>query len=282
MATTPFDDLEDKHLPPAIGASTSEKQDNRPKYACDHCAGTGIWTPGRGSFRGKCHACGGRGHFLNAAVDRAKKRGQAKAGKAKRLTNSIDAFHEEKPGLIDTLQGMVEWNGFAASLCENFQKYGNLSDKQVAAAERMVAKVAATRAARAAERDLKSVVVDLAAIRALFQTAHANGHKRPKYRAEDLVISRAPDNGRNAGALYVCGTGDDYVGKITADDIFRPTNAAGSDVAGKLATIAADPRAAAVAYGRKTGSCSCCGRELTNHESIGAGIGPICATKWGL
>lgn len=33
----------------------------------------------------------------------------------------------------------------------------------------------------------------------------------------------------------------------------------------------------AAAYGRRTGRCMCCGRTLTNPESIAAGIGPICA-----
>lgn len=47
-------------------------------------------------------------------------------------------------------------------------------------------------------------------------------------------------------------------------------------------TTARDPRAAAIAYGQRTGTCSCCGRELTRHSSIDAGIGPVCATKWGL
>jgi hypothetical protein len=36
-----------------------------------------------------------------------------------------------------------------------------------------------------------------------------------------------------------------------------------------------------VAYGKRTGACSCCGRELTNGESIDRGIGPICAEKYG-
>ena len=45
---------------------------------------------------------------------------------------------------------------------------------------------------------------------------------------------------------------------------------------------ATDPLAAAIAYGRETGSCSCCGRELTNKVSIDLGIRPICREKWGL
>lgn len=38
---------------------------------------------------------------------------------------------------------------------------------------------------------------------------------------------------------------------------------------------------AATAYGKATGQCSCCGRELTNEESIARAIGPICLSKWG-
>jgi hypothetical protein len=33
-------------------------------------------------------------------------------------------------------------------------------------------------------------------------------------------------------------------------------------------------------YGKVTGTCCNCGRLLTNEESIAAGIGPICATKF--
>lgn len=35
-------------------------------------------------------------------------------------------------------------------------------------------------------------------------------------------------------------------------------------------------------YGRETGVCISCGAELTDPVSIEAGIGPICATKWGI
>jgi hypothetical protein len=33
-------------------------------------------------------------------------------------------------------------------------------------------------------------------------------------------------------------------------------------------------------YGRLYGTCCVCGRTLTNEESISAGIGPVCATKF--
>lgn len=38
--------------------------------------------------------------------------------------------------------------------------------------------------------------------------------------------------------------------------------------------------AEAAAYGHETGACMCCGRTLTNPESIALGIGPICRDKW--
>lgn len=48
-----------------------------------------------------------------------------------------------------------------------------------------------------------------------------------------------------------------------------------------LDMILKDPREAAVNYGHQLGRCSSCNRELTNPESIAAGIGPICAGKAG-
>lgn len=48
-----------------------------------------------------------------------------------------------------------------------------------------------------------------------------------------------------------------------------------------LDALLADPAAAAVEYGHRTGSCCICGRTLTDPESIAAGIGPICAGKFG-
>ena len=49
----------------------------------------------------------------------------------------------------------------------------------------------------------------------------------------------------------------------------------------RVVAVASDPHAAAKAYGARTGECSCCGRELTNAESIELGIGPICRDKFG-
>ncbi len=49
----------------------------------------------------------------------------------------------------------------------------------------------------------------------------------------------------------------------------------------KVLEIAQDPKGAAIAYGRMTGSCACCGRALTDKDSVAAGIGPVCAENFG-
>jgi hypothetical protein len=121
--------------------------------------------------------------------------------------------------------------------------------------------------------------VDVSAIAKAFDAARANGIKRPKLRLGDFTFARAPDTGRNAGSLYVT-AGADYLGRVT-DGRFHSAMACTPAQRTAIVAVAAKPHDAAKAYGLKTGQCSCCGRELTNGESISLGIGPICATKFG-
>ena len=183
--------------------------------------------------------------------------------------------------LVRALREHVSWNDFASSLVEQYDRKRSLSDKQLDAAERMLAKIAATRAEKAA-RAAAAPSVDLTRVHAMFAKAMASGHKRPVYRAAGLALSLAPLSGRNAGSIYVKDdeTGD-YLGKVTEDLRFNPLRTAPEWAAEALSRIARDPSTAAVEYGRETGRCSCCGRELTNPESIALGIGPICKDRWG-
>ena len=183
--------------------------------------------------------------------------------------------------LVKGLREHVSWNDFASSLVQQYDRKRSLSDRQLDAAERMLAKIAATRAEKA-ERAAAAPSVDLTRVHAMFAKAMASGHKRPVYRAAGLALSLAPLSGRNAGSIYVKDdeTGD-YLGKVTEDLRFNPLRTAPEWAAEALSRIARDPSAAAVEYGRETGRCSCCGRELTNPDSIALGIGPICKDRWG-
>ena len=182
----------------------------------------------------------------------------------------VKKFDQENPGLIDALREITSWNSFAASLVSQYESRGTLTEKQTGAAVAMLMKIKAKKA----ERDA-APQIDLSNIVEMFNKAH-EAIKTPKFRYDDLVISRAPDSGVNAGALYVKVNGE-YAGKVKEGKWFGS-----QDVLAKLKEIAENPLESAVAYGRKTGNCSMCGRLLTNHGSIDRGIGPICAERFGL
>ena len=188
---------------------------------------------------------------------------------------NMSSFKEENPGLIEALKELTSWNSFAASLVEQFNKRGSLSEKQTGAAVAMLMKVKANKS----KNSIMGQSVDLGNVVAMFNKAH-EAIKTPKFRFEDLVISRAPDTGANAGALYVKVDGE-YAGKVKEGQWFG-LRTAPQDTLSKLQQIAESPLGSAVAYGRKTGNCACCGRELTVHASIERGIGPICAERFGL
>lgn len=277
-----FANLQDD-LDSSVSASAAKPAAQHP---CGECGGSGTWRGGvnRHGNR-KCFACNGKGYFKTSHADRQKARDQARQRKARKVVDAQQAFVEQNPGLIEALSEVMGWNSFAADLVRKFAQYGFLTENQVSAAQRMLAKVAARNEARKAEkaqREANAVTVDLSAIRAMFETAQGNGLRKPVYRAEGLVISLAGANSKNAGCLYVKSVGGDYQGKITQDHKFLPIREVLDTTEAALLTIAQDPRAAAVKYGRDLGNCSCCGRLLTNKSSIEAGIGPVCASKWGL
>lgn len=266
-----IDSLENDPLPEA--KSNKEKQ-----YPCPTCGGTGKYTGVRVHQDKKhCFACRGRGFFK---TDPRKLKLQREARARKREQAKAEAMlANQETGLLKQFEiyNMLEWNDFARSMYEQHVAGKEWSDKQIAAALSMVEKTRISREKRAAEREASAIEVNLQPIIDLFETAKASGYKRPVYRAEGLVISLAPANGVNAGALYVKDADKQYLGKVingkyTGREEAKPG----------LAVIAEDPKAAAIRYGQKTGTCACCGRGLTNHASIELGIGPVCANKWGL
>lgn len=264
----------------------------RTRFTCESCGGSGLWRGGRVNQHGnaKCNTCHGQGFLMTSPEARAKGRVRAVAARRNRAEVAREQNAEHGNGfLLKWLGENAHWNTFAASLMDQHNAGRAWSDRQVESCRAMYAKIKANQAAREAERQAameSAAQIDLGPIIAMFDTARASGYKRPTYRANDLRIKP----GRN-GALYVLtelrteygqyGEQPGYEGKI-ADGRFIPARACADDTATKLQVIAADPRGEAIRFGQRTGTCSCCGRELTKHASIEAGIGPICAQKWGL
>jgi len=172
------------------------------------------------------------------------------------LFNSVPAF----ANLRDSNRPVWEWlktqeqNDFRFSLRKSLAKYGSLTDRQIAAVERIINRPAPT-----ADVSVGSAFQSLFDV---FETAKGNGLKRPIIRSGTAKVYPAGESSRNAGCLYVKDKYGEYLGKVTP---------AGDD-----------PLGTAVRYGRETGSCACCGRELTDEQSVRDGIGPICKKNFGL
>jgi hypothetical protein len=250
------------------------------RFNCGQCGGTGKWSGGTNRHgNSNCLACKGRGYFTTSPKFRAEQKVKAmqkREDAADKLRRSIKDFAEAHPDMWKDL--CAARNEFTASLHASLTRWGTLTQNQINAWYRGQEK----RKAAIAAANTKGGEADLSRIREMFDAATANGFKKPIYRAEGLKITLAPATGRNAGALYVVEIDDDaYQGKVEGVT-FRAVREAKADTLSRLQAIAKNPMEAAVRFGRQTGRCSCCGRELTNKESIEAGIGPICAGKWGL
>ena len=255
-------------------------------FTCPKCHGRGYRTYGYVNIKSyPCGWCKQSGKVTQKRVDNIARAVKAEETRKNNVRTGYNEFVERYPEIVEFLGKNSEWSDFYRSLNEQLYEKGKLSENQIAAVERGMVKQAAReeerRQQRQAESNAKSGEVEISAIMALFATATDNDIKRPVFRAEGIEISKAPMNGRNAGALYVKSNDDAYLGKIV-DGKFMAARDATANTLAQLQAVAADPTAEAIKYARRTGNCSCCGRQLVDPVSIRAGIGPICAEKWGL
>jgi hypothetical protein len=193
------------------------------------------------------------------------------------------SFAAQYPAVVAWLNAKAATFDFARSLREYLAKHGELTDGQLAAAQRCMLRDQ-QRDAERAQNAARVTTVNLTKIQAAFDRAKAaaardgENIKHLGLRLDTLVITVAPLYGRNAGALYVKRReGNVYLGKIVGTQFMPVAACTETDIA-TLATVAEDPEKAALAYGLRWKECSCCGRELTNPVSRARGIGPIC---WG-
>lgn len=258
---------------------------------CPRCRGTGRYhhVSEHGII---CLKCKGAGKLTfssspeKRAAARLKNAEKKQAEVQKRQDDALakfNAFEEQHPDIA------AWWADtkfeFALSLKEAAMRYGKLTDNQLAAARKCVAKLnefSADRAKRAAAV-AAAPILDLTAISGAMDKAREAGIKRPKMRLlagnDGFVLSFAPDHGKWGGSLYAKLADGTYLGRITAGR-FYPARETSTELGDAIFAACQKPLESAVAYGRRTGSCSCCGRELTDPASIDAGIGPICQGKF--
>jgi hypothetical protein len=235
---------------------------------CQKCNGTGIFVSYSGKPLGECFSCRGSG-----VVGEEKKPQPEATHRPHVNTDMVSVFEKEHPAELRWLLANGEGSEFYSSLLGQITRKGYLSEKQMACVHRGMN--------REVKPQFSDVKVNAEAIMDRFNDAYNSGLKWPKLHIGDLVISRAGDNSRNPGSLYVKFQGE-YVGKINPEGYFLKSHACTDEALEAIKEIAEDVLKAAQLHGIETGQCSCCGRELTNPLSVELGIGPICRERWGL
>lgn len=206
------------------------------------------------------------------------------AEKVRRRAKAIENKAAKQEAFLAEHADIAEWLkdnswSFAQSLVQSLIRYGSLTDNQIAAARRCIARDAerkAQRTAEAAERAAQAQPVNTTAL----EDAFAKASKRNRRIALWIGSVRVKPAAKHPGVLYVVDRStDSYLGKVTGGK-FIPSRDGKAREAEMLA-ILADPKAAAVRHGKLTGACSVCNRTLTDPASIQAGIGPVCAENMG-
>ena len=178
---------------------------------------------------------------------------------------AIEAFRLAHPAEFRWIMDNKGANGFARAMLQRAASPAGLTANMMAAVQRAIAQ--------------KPAAISIDKIETALRTAKSNGVEHPKLRLEAFTFSLAKAGGKNDGAIYVK-AGDDYLGKIMGGRL-SASQLCGAERQAAIIAAAADPEAAAEAYGKRTGVCSCCGRRLTAKESVKRSIGPICAEKFG-
>ena len=186
------------------------------------------------------------------------------------VQDAVSFFEKQYPEEYFWLLENKEGNEFANSLWSQLTTTGHLSERQIIYARPRRAKAPTT----------PVNIVQCRAMLEAFLKAQESGLKRPRLHIGDMVFSLAPSHGKNAGCIYIKMNGV-YMGKITPDGDFYSSQDASEGEIEEIVATCEKPFEGAVMHGKDTGQCACCGRELTNPESIERGIGPVCAGKWG-
>jgi hypothetical protein len=158
---------------------------------------------------------------------------------------------------------------FAKSLVHQYSSKGYLSEKQFWWVGKLIEEADVPPGPKKEEPSYPN-------IRAAILNMKGNGAKAPSLRFAGVTLSMAKDDSQNRGFIYIKVNGE-YAGKISPVGRLMPGGGFTKDqVQAWLDGPELNPEDAAISYGRETGRCSCCGRELTNALSIELGIGPIC------
>lgn len=253
----------------------------RVEVDCPKCSGRGYVIIGYSYPRkAECFGCHGKGKILRAAnYEQAKAAREArKARKAKEELEAaaarITQWAEQYPAEFAWIAKHRGSFDFASAMESALNQWGRLTQGQLEAVQRCVAREQAREQERAAQASapVAADALDVSGLKGYY--AVPDGDTRLKLR-----VKHPGKDSRFHGWVFV----DD--GAAYGSQQKYGSQAPGGKYRGKvqeqLRAILADPYAAQVAYGKLTGVCGHCGRPLEDAESVARGIGPICAAKYG-
>jgi len=192
-----------------------------------------------------------------------------------RESSRVSQWAQANPAAFTWITDNADSNSFAGSLMASLYKWGQLTPKQLTAVMGAIA-----RAKIMQDKRDNAPVVSLEPVEDAFKRASGAGVNRPKLRLGEFVFSPAPATGKNPGAIYIKHGNGEYLGKVLGGKLFTVA-AVSTALEQDIVAVAADPLNAAIAYGKRYGKCSVCGRTLTDEDSVGRGIGPVCAQNYG-
>lgn len=215
------------------------------------------------------------------------------------------SLRQRRDAKMKALRGGIERipefrRGFANSLLDQYRRKGRLSAKQWEWVDRLIAmsdpevQLAEEQRRQAEARAAQIEIGDFAPVEALFQSAKASGLKWPKIslspvQGADITMSVAGARAKVPGSINVTDGGsygqNTWYGRVV-NGVFQPNTRIEREVLRlveqTLRDLIEDPLGVITQSGKKTGHCSCCGRKLDDPKSVEAGVGPICAKKFGL
>jgi hypothetical protein len=261
-----------------------------------------LWEQGcakcRGSGRvrwGVCFACKGAGKksFKSSPAARAKAASQRADRKARVAADDMMAFKAREPEVFAWLNAECakpQPFAFAVKMVEVIAKWGDLSEGQLAACQKLVARKA-DQAAQRAKSVAEAPVVDVSVIEAAFAKAREKAARpgqigvrvKPlRLQSGDIAMRFSPGSvgSQWEGMLFAKSEDGKKLGSIKGGKFVRRFECSDAEAAAVL-DCASNPKEGLLAFAKAWSKCGVCGRGLLNDVSIERGIGPICMSKFG-
>jgi len=179
---------------------------------------------------------------------------------------------------------------FAASLLDQFDRKGQLSDRQWFWVQKLADESEGIPDFTRENAD----VGPLHGLMAMFEKAKSK-LKYPKIELQTesgikVVLSLAGPKSKYPGTINLTDGGSFYnnvwYGRVTPEGEYQPnpsiSEASRQEVANLLRELSRHPADTAAKYGKLTGNCCFCKSTLTDEKSTSVGYGPVCAKNFGL